>query len=166
MVDSGPSKGEIALVNKPLNKLSTKNAEINLSAFALLFREMVNYCDSRVTTIEDQHAKLCEMGKHVGSRYLELVWFREKQYKRENRLIHLLTFVQKNLWRALFNKEIDNLEQQVDSENAIYYLIEKEPLVNRLVPVEGSGLNCAAFNAGIVQGKVSTWYLNDNLLQY
>ena len=71
-------------------------------------------------------AKLAEMGKQVGSRYLELVWYREKQLKRENRLINLLVFIQKNLWRALFGKEIDTLEQQVDSESAIYYLIEKE----------------------------------------
>ena len=68
MVDSGPSRGETALVNRPLNKLSSKNADINLSAFALLFREMVDYCDSRVTTIEEQQQKLSEMGQHVGSR--------------------------------------------------------------------------------------------------
>merc|ERR1712226_1803586 len=151
MVDSGQNRSDMALVNRPLNKLSSKNAEINHSVFALMFREMVNYCDSRVATLDEQQAKLSEMGEHVGSRYLELSWFREKQFRRENRLIHLLTFVQKNLWKALFNKEIDTLEQAVDSENVVYYLIEKEPLVNRFVPNEDSGLNCAAFNAGNVQ---------------
>ena len=55
MVDSGPGRAT-SLVDKPLNKLSSKHAEINISAFALLFREMVNYCDSRVTTIDEHQA--------------------------------------------------------------------------------------------------------------
>ena len=152
MVDAGPGRNETSMVNRPLNKLSSKNTEINLSVFTLLFREIVCYGDSRATTVDEHQAKLADMGKHVGSRYLELVWFREKSTRRENRLIHLLMFVQKNLWKALYGKEMDNLEQPPDT-NSTFYLIEKDPLVNRINPHTSSALNCGAFNAGIVEGK-------------
>lgn len=68
MVDSGPTKNSASMVDRSLTKLSTKT-EISLNFYALLFREVVNYCDSRVKgTTEDLHSKLADMGKHVASR--------------------------------------------------------------------------------------------------
>lgn len=65
-----------------------------------------------------------------------------------------LTFftLQVSVWRALFGKEADKLEQANDDDKT-YYIIEKEPLVNTYIsiPRENSSLNCAAFNAGIVE---------------
>lgn len=56
------------------------------------------------------------------------------------------------MWRSLFGKEADKLEQANDNDKT-YYIIEKEPLVNTYisVPKENSTLNCAAFTGGIVK---------------
>uniref|UniRef100_A0A3Q4GGX8 Trafficking protein particle complex subunit 5 n=1 Tax=Neolamprologus brichardi TaxID=32507 RepID=A0A3Q4GGX8_NEOBR len=57
-----------------------------------------------------------------------------------------------SVWRALFGKEADKLEQANDDDKT-YYIIEKEPLVNTYisVPKENSTLNCAAFTGGIIE---------------
>lgn len=68
-------------------------------------------------------------------------------------IVSLISFViQVSVWRALFGKEADKLEQANDDDKT-YYIIEKEPLVNAYIsiPRENSSLNCAAFNAGIVE---------------
>lgn len=59
---------------------------------------------------------------------------------------------QVSIWKALFGKEADKLEQANDDDKT-YYIIEKEPLVNMFisVPKENSTLNCAAFTGGIVE---------------
>uniref|UniRef100_A0A3Q2UXA0 Trafficking protein particle complex subunit 5 n=1 Tax=Haplochromis burtoni TaxID=8153 RepID=A0A3Q2UXA0_HAPBU len=57
-----------------------------------------------------------------------------------------------SVWRSLFGKEADKLEQANDDDKT-YYIIEKEPLVNTYisVPKENSTLNCAAFTGGIIE---------------
>lgn len=69
--------------------------------------------------------------------------------------------------QALFGREADKLEHSNDDEST-YYLMEKDPLVNRFisVPRDKGSLNCAVFIAGIVEavlcgtGFVSTIYYN------
>lgn len=55
-------------------------------------------------------------------------------------------------FQALFGREADKLEHSNDDENT-YYLMEKEPLVNKFisVPRDKASLNCAVFIAGIVE---------------
>lgn len=57
-----------------------------------------------------------------------------------------------SFFQNLFGKEADKLEHANDDER-IYYIIEKEPLVNKFisVPKDKGSLNCAVFVAGIVQ---------------
>ena len=85
-----------------------------------------------------------------------MLCLREKTAKRETRIVSTLWFIQKTVWKTLFGKEADRLEQATDNET-IYYLFEDEPLVTRFisVPKDQSNLNCAAFVAGIVEA-----YLN------
>lgn len=58
--------------------------------------------------------------------------------------------------QALFGREADKLEHSNDDENT-YYLMEKDPLVNRFisVPRDKSSLNCAVFIAGIVEAVLT-----------
>lgn len=74
--------------------------------------------------------------------------------------------------QGLFGKEADKLEHANDDER-IYYLIEKEPLVNKFisVPKDKGSLNCAMFIAGIIEavlnaaGFVSNiWCSNNNCI--
>jgi hypothetical protein len=52
----------------------------------------------------------------------------------------------------MFGREADKLER-ANEDDRTYYLIEKEPLVNKFisVPKDKSSLNCASFTAGIVE---------------
>jgi hypothetical protein len=132
--------------------LSRGKQEVSLSAFALLFSEMVQYCQSRSSTVPELQGKLHELGFQVGSRMLDLVFVREKAARRETKLLNVLLFVKSTLWKTLFGKEADKLEHANDDERT-YYVIEKEPLVNKFisVPKDKGSLNCAAFEAGIIE---------------
>lgn len=132
--------------------LSRGKQEVSLSAFALLFSEMVQYCQSRSSTVPELQGKLHELGYQVGARMLDLVFVREKAARRETKLLNVLLFVKSTLWKTLFGKEADKLEHANDDERT-YYVIEKEPLVNKFisVPKDKGSLNCAAFEAGIIE---------------
>ncbi|KAA0202654.1 hypothetical protein HAZT_HAZT008215 [Hyalella azteca] len=96
------------------------------------------------------------MGERVGSRMVELLFVRERGSKRETKLLNILLFVKGTLWKSLFGKEADKLDRATDDER-VYYLMEKEPLVNTYisVPRDKSSINCAAFISGIIQSVLS-----------
>ncbi|TUA86475.1 Trafficking protein particle complex subunit 5 [Bagarius yarrelli] len=134
------TKGKSAVLERALSRPRT---EVSLSAFALLFSEMVQYCQSRVNLVSELQARLADMGRGVGASLLDLLVLRDKNSKRETKV---------SVWKSLFGKEADKLEQANDDDKT-YYIIEKEPLVNTFisVPKENSTLNCAAFTAGMVE---------------
>jgi hypothetical protein len=132
--------------------LSRGKQEVSLSAFALLFSEMVQYCQSRSSTVPELQQKLHELGWQVGARILDLVFVRDRAGRRETKLLNVLLMIKSTIWKALFGKEADKLEHANDDEKT-YYIIEKEPLVNKFisVPKDKGSLNCAAFTAGIIE---------------
>ncbi|KAG7261038.1 hypothetical protein CRUP_004340 [Coryphaenoides rupestris] len=134
------TKGKSAILERPLTRPKT---EVSVSAFALLFSEMVQYCQSRVYSVSELQARLADMGQGVGLSLLDVLVLREKNGKRETKV---------SVWKSLFGKEADKLEQANDDDKT-YYIIEKEPLVNLYisVPKENSSLNCAAFTGGVVE---------------
>ncbi|MCJ8749479.1 hypothetical protein PDJAM_G00176780 [Pangasius djambal] len=152
------TKGKSLVLERSLSRPRT---EVSLSAFALLFSEMVQYCQSRVYSVSELQARLADMGRGVGASLLDLLVLREKNGKRETKVLNILLFIKARLsishcrvsvWKSLFGKEADKLEQANDDDKT-YYIIEKEPLVNAFisVPKENSTLNCAAFTAGMVE---------------
>ena len=132
--------------------LSRGKQEVSLSAFALLFSEIVQYCQTRSSTVTDLQQRLHEVGWQVGARILDVMFVRERSARRETKLLNVLLMVKTTLWKTLFGKEADKLEHANDDERK-YYIIEKEPLVNRFisVPKDKGSLNCAAFAAGIIE---------------
>jgi len=113
---------------------------------------MVQYAQTRSNTVNDLQAKLHALGVQVGSRILDVVFVRERSYKREVKMINALLMIKSTLWKTLFGKEADKLEHANDDEKT-YYIIEKDPVVNSFisVPKDKGSLNCAAFVAGIVE---------------
>merc|ERR1711893_25363 len=81
---------------------------------------------------------------------------RDRAAKRELKLLNALLMVKTNLWKNLFGKEADKLEHANDDERT-YYIIEKEPLVNKFisVPKDKGSLNCASFVAGIIEAVLN-----------
>ncbi|CAG2107958.1 unnamed protein product [Medioppia subpectinata] len=147
------SKTRISCLDKSLPK---SKSEINISIYALLMSEMVQYCQNRVYTVPELQNKLSEMGYRVGQRVMDAMAIREKNFKRETRIINLLVFLRTKVWMNLFGKEADKLEQANDDEST-YYIIESEPLVNKFisVPKDKGSLNCAAFVAGIIEAVLN-----------
>ncbi|XP_046344691.1 trafficking protein particle complex subunit 5-like [Haliotis cracherodii] len=144
---------------KPSNldkNLGKGKPEVNIATFALLFSEIVQYCQNRVYTVPELQNKLAELGQHVGSHLLDVLFLREKGFKREIKLLQMLIFIKSNVWKTLFGKEADKLEHANDDERT-YYIIEKESMVNKFisVPKDKGNLNCAAFTAGILEAVLN-----------
>lgn len=64
-----------------------------MSAFALLFSEMVQYCQSRVYSVSELQTRLADMGQSVGASMLDVLVLREKNGKRETKVLNMLLFI-------------------------------------------------------------------------
>ncbi|KAI7874161.1 TRAPP I complex [Lichtheimia hyalospora FSU 10163] len=139
-----------SILERNLNK--SRGAEVSLSAQTFLFSEMLQYTQKRVNGIQDLERKLNEFGYRVGLRMLELLVWREKNAKRETRVLGVLYFIHSVVWKALFGKQADSLEKSTENEDE-YMISDNDPILSRYisVPKELSQLNCNAFVAGIVE---------------
>ncbi|KAK9475123.1 NO signaling/Golgi transport ligand-binding domain-containing protein [Dipodascopsis tothii] len=138
--------------------LARRAPELALSTFALLFSEIVQTSQKNVKGIQDMEKRLSDYGYHVGQRVLELTVVREaKLAKREIRILGLLQLVHTTVWKAIFGKFADALEKSRDQEDE-YMIVDNDPIVNRYisVPKEMSQLNCAAFQAGVVEAVLDS----------
>jgi trafficking protein particle complex subunit 5 len=71
-------------------------------------------------------------------------------------------------FQSFFGREADKLEHSNDDDST-YYIIEKEPLVNKFisVPKDKGNLNCAVFVGGIIEGILnSSGFVSTNYLYY
>jgi len=138
------------ILDRPLSK---GKYEVSLSAYALLFSEIVQYYQSRVFTVTELQDKLSSFGQQIGIRIIDTFTIRERGFRRDTKLLNVLVFIRSNLWKTLFGREAEKLEHAND-DVATYYIIEKESLVNRFIsiPKDKGNLNCAAFTAGILEG--------------
>ncbi|MFH4977145.1 hypothetical protein AB6A40_003854 [Gnathostoma spinigerum] len=144
------SSKQVGILDK---SLSRGKAEVNLTSFALLFSEMIRYAQNRSSTVDEVQTRLANFGKFIGVRLLDVIVLREKGYRRETKLLNMLSFVQRTIWKNLFNKEAEQLLQSNENQYQ-YSIMENEPLVNTYisVPKDKGCLNCASFNAGIIEG--------------
>ncbi|NXX87470.1 TPPC5 protein, partial [Urocolius indicus] len=147
------SRGKSLVLERALGR---PRSELSLSAFALLFSELVQYCQNRVYSVAELQSKLAQLGYQVGLRVLDPLVARERSGRRETKVLNVLLFVKGPLWRWLFGREADKLEQANDDDRT-FYVIEREPLVNSFisVPRENSSLNCAAFTAGLLEAVLA-----------
>ncbi|XP_008468749.2 trafficking protein particle complex subunit 5-like isoform X1 [Diaphorina citri] len=143
-----------SILDKPINTKVKHDISINL--YALLFSELVQYCQNKSLSVPEFQSKLHEVGQSIGAKLIDINFYREKNGKREIKLLNILQFVKINLWKNIFGKECDKLERANDDERT-YYLIEQESLVNKFisVPKDKGSLNCAIFVAGIVEAVLN-----------
>lgn len=88
----------------PDRPLIKGRSEISLSAFAFLFGELVQYCQTQVSNIGELERRLEDAGYGVGLRLLEVLSYRERNSRREVRLLEMLKFVHTSLWKCLFGR--------------------------------------------------------------
>jgi len=146
------SKSKRSILDGPITK---SQSTMNLSSFSLLFCELVEYSQAKSSTIQELQTRLAEAGKHIGYRIVDLILIREKNFRRETRVVNMLMFLKTVIWRALFNKEADKLEQATNDDST-YYLIETNPITNKFIsiPKDKGNFNCALFIAGIVEAAL------------
>ncbi|XP_018327532.1 trafficking protein particle complex subunit 5 [Agrilus planipennis] len=146
-------RSRTGILDKPLSR---GKSEASLSCYALLFAEIVQYCQNKSHTVPELQNRLHSLGKNVGVKLIDLYFLRERGGKRETKILNILLFLKSTFWKALFGREADKLEHSNDDE-CTYYLMEKEPLVNKYisVPRDKGSLNCAVFIAGIVEAVLT-----------
>jgi len=57
------------------------------------------------------------MGYRVGQRVLELIVWREKNSRRETRILGILQFIHTTVWKTLFGKAADALEKSREADD-------------------------------------------------
>ncbi|KAG0260053.1 TRAPP subunit trs31 [Mortierella polycephala] len=139
-----------SILERHLNK--TRGTEVSVNAFAFLFSEMLQYTQKRVHGIQDLERKLNDLGYRVGIRALDLLVWRDKNSKRETRVLGMLYFIHTAVWKTMFGKQADSLEKSTENEDE-YMISDNDPIVSKFisVPKDVSQLNCGAFMAGIVE---------------
>ncbi|KAL7068090.1 transport protein particle component, Bet3 domain-containing protein [Cryptosporidium serpentis] len=141
-------------LSQPLDRNIMKSAsEVNISSFAFLFSEIVQYsliCLKPGIRLED---RLHEMGMSVGYKVIELVAIREKaNQKRETKILQILSFISQKCWKYLFGHTSDLLKGQESDDE--YMINDKNLLLNKFisVPRDLEHINCGTYAAGVVQG--------------
>lgn len=141
------------IYDRNLNR--TKTNEISLASFAYLFNSLITYHHALSPSVSELESRLNRAGYPIGLKLLDLLLYRlpPRSATRPTRLLELLQFVHGTLWRALFSRTADALEQSTTKKNE-YMIVDNEPLVNTYIsiPKEMSQLNVAAFVAGMIEG--------------
>lgn len=89
-MDTRFTRGKSNILERPLTRPKT---EVSVSAFALLYSEMVQYCQSRVYSVSELQTRLADMGQSVGASLLDVLVLREKNGKRETKVLNMLLFI-------------------------------------------------------------------------
>eukprot|EP01025_Chloroclados_australasicus_P068759 TRINITY_DN9580_c0_g3_i1.p1 TRINITY_DN9580_c0_g3~~TRINITY_DN9580_c0_g3_i1.p1 ORF type:complete len:200 (+),score=17.46 TRINITY_DN9580_c0_g3_i1:168-767(+) len=153
-------KHGLSILDRPLTKYRSEVPTVSLSAFAILFGELIQYSldivqSQKGSTISDLEHRLKVLGYDVGVRVLELMSYREtsSRYKRHLKLIDALKYIHSFMWPYLFGKQADDLQQSQDVYNQ-YMIYDYNLLTNKFisVPKEWSSFNPGSFVAGIIQG--------------
>ena len=142
-----------SIYDKNLNR--TRNTEVSLASFAYLFNTLIEYHRTKSTSVTEIETRLNRAGYPIGVKLLDLLLYRQPQRAsaRPTRIVDVLQFVHGTLWRALFSRAADALEQSTENKGQ-YMIYDNEPVVNTYIsmPKDLSQLNCAAFVAGIIEG--------------
>ena len=106
---------------------SNDQSVVSLSSFCLLYSEIIQYHQNRVDSISELERRLEGTGYAVGLRVLELLAYRNRDYKRETRLMGVLQFVSTQVWKALFGKAADSLERSIDHADE-FMIVDYSPI--------------------------------------
>lgn len=68
----------------------------------------------------------------------------------------MLHFINNVIWKALFGKQADGLEQSIEDEDE-YRILDKQPVTNKFTSMgKVTNLNCASYVAGIIEGVLNS----------
>jgi len=142
------------ILDRPLGGRSSRlETQVSLSAFSYLYSELVQYHQNRVDSISELERRLESSGYEIGLKILELISYRNREHKREIRLMDILHFVSTQVWKALFGKPADSLERSVENADE-FMIIDYEPLTSTFcsVPADFGQLSVDAYMSGVIAG--------------
>jgi hypothetical protein len=150
------SSSNMAQRPAPLERSLKGRREVSLSAFAMVFAELVRYCQKRALGSAPKLERLLQRaGADAGERHLEHL----SQLDRSPRAPcsstqQALQFVHTSVWRSLFGKSADSLEVVDDCR---YIIADRDLVTNRFVstPKDDNATNVGAFAAGVAEGVLS-----------
>lgn len=144
-----PSKPRHSILDNPI--ILDKN-EVSGSSFALLFCEIVRYCESKSNTECELMCMLSDYGRVIAQKTVDILHVREKNYRRAINTTDILIFIKSKLLKHLFGKENTRLEKSTH-DDCIYYIIEEDAIINKFVsaPKDRKYLNCSSITAGIIE---------------
>mmetsp|Transcript_27931 Transcript_27931/g.31376 ORF Transcript_27931/g.31376 Transcript_27931/m.31376 type:complete len:222 (-) Transcript_27931:66-731(-) len=148
------SRAPINILDRPLGGRGSRvETQVSLSAFSYLYSELVQYHQNRVDSISELERRLESSGYGVGLKILELITYRNREYKREIRLMNILHFVSTQVWKALFGKPADSLERSVENADE-FMIIDYEPVTSTFcsVPADFGQLSVDGYMSGIIAG--------------
>lgn len=68
----------------------------------------------------------------------------------------MLHFINNVMWKQLFGKPADGLEQSIEDEDE-YRILDKSPVTNKFTSMgKTTNVNCASYIAGIIEGVLSS----------
>ena len=135
--------------------MSGQQRQTTVPALLHLFCEVSGYCLRKATEELDAEARLHSLGMSVGARVLDTLYFRDKPFRRETKILSLLQFIANSAWRQLFGH---TAELSVANKGDEYYILDRNLVLNRYMspPPDASHdqfPNCGgAFAAGLVEG--------------
>lgn len=124
--------------------LSLGKNTVSLTAFSLLFSEVIQYYQKDVNSYDELEQKLIKFGKEVGSKLHDIIAVREKtklgqsstvtnltqvnaiKLTRQTELLNILIFMKGTVWKSIFGYEADKLEQSQDEDKTYYAIICKK----------------------------------------
>lgn len=62
-------------------------------------------------------SRISQIGYDIGVRFIEMTCFREKNNKRENKVVGILNFISNTIWKVLFGKQADSLERALGQDD-------------------------------------------------
>lgn len=141
------SMASISVLDRPLTKGRADN--VSLSAFGLLYSELVQYHQNRVSNISELERRLESSGYSIGFKILELLAFRSRETKRETRIMSILQFISTTVWKHLFGKGADSLERSIDNADE-YMIFDNNPITSTYL--SSHQISADAYISGIVAG--------------
>ena len=111
--------------------------------------------------------ELHAFGVPLGAKVLELTVFRERSLNMSNNIcnhgrrevnhVNMLHYINNQVWKTMFNKTADGIEQSVDDDDE-YRIIDQSPMTNEFIAQDDDRgeLNCANFLAGIIEGILNS----------
>ena len=127
---------------------------VALAAYQHLFVEMAQYAIEHASESLDAEARLHSIGKSVGERLFDVLYLREKGYRRETKLYGILSFITTFAWKTAFGRSAELHETQDE-----YIISDPLFVLNKYASPSPDASDClntgGAFAAGFVEAMVT-----------